>query len=380
MPKDARGLCLTGLILLVSGTLGLRLLEITYRACCDHRVEERPWFLLALTSFFLTAVVMGIMQRIRCKPETRLGRFFSTLALLWGLAAVVPAYFCALDILTYGHINGPMEIPFIFPGLFYYAALMAVSLLITGIIYLFKVSHIAGGVGLFLFLLLAEAYIGIGTGRFTLVDLGGAMAKPGQLVPTIRYEGEHSNYHTRLWKKGENYVVEIPIAYVPARYPILIHETPDWRNWPEERPTLDCALYCRDEVEPAQYPEELYYAELTLPQLITLVRKHKIAYPPALKNVKLIPASQYNPGDATLLYDNQVDKELNLPALKGQKMISGRLQLHQLRVQRLPSRRSWYNRCLQPLSWCAEVVDIPLSLLATPIGWLVDAIYEPLNN
>lgn len=376
MFKAARELCLTGLILLVSGTLGLRLLEIIYRAGCDHHVEERPWALLLLTSFFITAVVMGIVQCFRYRPETGTGRFFSILALLCGLAAGVPAYFCALDILGYGHLNGPMTMPFIFLGVWYYARLIIVALLFTCIIHLFKISRIAGGIGFFLLLLLAEAYIGIGTGRFTLVDLGGALAEPGQLVPTIRYEGEHSNYHTRLWKKGENYVVEIPIAYVPARYPILIHETPDWRNRPEERPTLDCALYCRDEVEPAQYPEELYYAELTLPQLITLVRKHKIAYPPALKNVKLIPASQYNLGDATLLYDNQVDKELNLPDLKGQKMMSGRIQLHKLRVQRLPSRRSWYNRCLQPLSWCAEVVDIPLSMLATPIGWLADAIYE----
>ena len=376
MFKAARELCLTGLILLVSGTLGLRLLEIIYRACCDHHVEERPWALLLLTSFFITSVVMGIVQRFRYRPETGTGRFFSTLALLCGLAASVPAYFCALDILGYGHLNGPMAMPFIFLGLWYYARLIIVALLFTGIIHLFRISRIAGGIGLVLLLLLIEVYIAIGTGRFTLIDLGGALAEPGQLVPAIRYEGEHSNYHTRLWKKGENYVVEIPIAYVPARYPILIHETPDWRNWPEERPTLDCALYCRDEVEPAQYPEELYYAELTLPQLITLVRKHKIAYPPALKNVKLIPASQYNLGDATLLYDNQVDKELNFPDLKGQKMMSGRIQLHKLRVQRIPSRRSWYNRCLQPLSWCAEVVDIPLSMLATPIGWLADAIYE----
>lgn len=380
MFKAARELCLTGLILLVSGTLGLRLLEIIYRACCDHHVEERPWALLLLTSFFITAVVMGIVQRFRYRPETGTGRFFSTLALLCGLAAGVPAYFCALDILGCGHLNGPMAMPFIFLGLWYYARLIIVALLFTGIIHLVKISRIAGGIGLVLLLLLIEVYIAIGTGRFTIIDLGGALAEPGQMVPTIRYEQKHSNYHTRLWKKGENYVVEIPIAYVPARYPILIHETPDWRNWPEERPTLDCALYCRDELEPAQYPEELYYAELTLPQLITLVRKHKIAYPPALKNVKLIPASQYNIGDATLLYDNQVDKELNLPELSGRKGMSGHLQLYKFHVQRLPSRRSWYNRCLQPLSWCAEVVDIPLSLLATPIGWLADAIYESRNN
>ena len=43
-------------------------------------------------------------------------------------------------------------------------------------------------------------------------------------------------------------------------------------------------------------------------------------------------------------------------------------------------RRTWYNQCLRPISWVAEVADIPLSLIATPIGWVVDAIYEPLAN
>lgn len=28
----------------------------------------------------------------------------------------------------------------------------------------------------------------------------------------------------------------------------------------------------------------------------------------------------------------------------------------------------------------AEVVDVPLTIVATPIGWVVDAIYEPLHN
>ena len=45
-----------------------------------------------------------------------------------------------------------------------------------------------------------------------------------------------------------------------------------------------------------------------------------------------------------------------------------------------PIRRTWYNQCLRPVGWVAEVVDIPLTLIATPIGWLVDAVYEPLAN
>ena len=50
-------------------------------------------------------------------------------------------------------------------------------------------------------------------------------------------------------------------------------------------------------------------------------------------------------------------------------------------IQNLPPpRRTWYNYCLMPLSWVGEVADIPLSLIATPVGWLVDAVYEPIAN
>lgn len=35
---------------------------------------------------------------------------------------------------------------------------------------------------------------------------------------------------------------------------------------------------------------------------------------------------------------------------------------------------------LRPVSCLAYIADIPLSIVATPIGWLVDAIYEPFHN
>ena len=38
------------------------------------------------------------------------------------------------------------------------------------------------------------------------------------------------------------------------------------------------------------------------------------------------------------------------------------------------------NYILRPVSCLAYIADIPLSIVATPIGWLVDAIYEPFHN
>ncbi len=37
----------------------------------------------------------------------------------------------------------------------------------------------------------------------------------------------------------------------------------------------------------------------------------------------------------------------------------------------LPDRRSGLNTAIQPLRWAGEVADIPLSIIATPVNWLI---------
>ena len=51
-----------------------------------------------------------------------------------------------------------------------------------------------------------------------------------------------------------------------------------------------------------------------------------------------------------------------------------------IRTHSISPRRTRRNYILRPVSWLAYVADIPLTIVATPIGWLVDAIYEPLHN
>lgn len=113
-----------------------------------------------------------------------------------------------------------------------------------------------------------------------------------------------------------------------------------------------------------------------------LVQRDKIYQPPALAQVRLVPADLYNLSGTVLIYDSREDDLLNLPEIQDKygNELRGKPLLHRLRTQSIPSRRTTYNYCLLPLSWCVELVDILLSLLATPIGWLADAIYEPLHN
>ena len=255
-----------------------------------------------------------------------------------------------------------------------------------------KTLKAAACIALILLTLALESCIAMQTQRRTIIDLGGALAEPGQMQPTLRYEqpepgNRRTNPPTRLWKQGDHFVIQIPVAFIPARYSVLVHTAPTRSFEQGKRKTLEGALYCRDKAEPWEYPVELYYAELTLKQVRILLRRKKSDHffppPPGLEDVELIPAERYNLSGATLIYDSQVDKALDISEMAEWKTrygLRGTPQLWKLGINRIPSRRTWYNRCLQPLSWCAEVVDVPLSLLATPIGWLADAIYEQLNN
>ncbi len=198
--------------------------------------------------------------------------------------------------------------------------------------------------------------------------------------PVLRYEQQSERTHppTRILKKGELYVVEVPIAFIPARNPVFIHETPGHPN----SPPLQCNLYNRVEMHPRHFPEELYYAELTAKQLACLVQRDKIYRPPALAQIRLVPADLYNLSETVLIYDSRKDDLLNLPEIQDTygKGLRGTPKLYSLRTQSIPSRRTTYNYCLLPLSGCVELVDIPLSLFATPIGRLADAAYEPLHT
>lgn len=240
--------------------------------------------------------------------------------------------------------------------------------------------HIRRFIEATLLLLLLEVCLSIGMGRFTLINLSSLLADAGQMSPVVRYEqqSERSNPPTRIRKKGELYVVEVPIAFVPARHPVFIHETPG----APDRNSLQCSLYSREKMHPWQFPKELYYAELTAGQLASLVQRDKIYQPPALAHVRLVPADCCNHSEGVLIYDSREDDLLNLPEIQDRKGkgLRGTPQLYRLRIQNIPSRRTTYNYCLLPLSWCVKLVDIPLSLLATPIGWLADVIYESLHN
>lgn len=213
-----------------------------------------------------------------------------------------------------------------------------------------------------------ESCLSLYTGRWTVIDTGGALAQVGQQRPRLRVK-EAGDVHHKVWKKGNQYIVRVPIAFVPPHYPLITHSTGHDNGLNTKRKTLKCGgfnYYAEEEIMRA--PEEVYYVTLNEKQYAALTRNRKgdcFFPPPAeLEGIALTPHADI---------DNA--EPIDTPA--GDRHLP---KLWKLDIDTISPRRTWYNRLLQPLSWTAELADIPLSLLATPIGWLADAIYEPLHR
>ena len=129
---------LFSILVLTASITFLDIGQDVYRYMSDHHVEERPMGLLFMTSEFATMFIMGIVQRMMFNPQTYFQRFISTLTLSWGIAAIVPLYYCILDLWSFGKLNGPMSMPWFFAGIFYYAILVVAILILTGLVYLLK--------------------------------------------------------------------------------------------------------------------------------------------------------------------------------------------------------------------------------------------------
>lgn len=236
--------------------------------------------------------------------------------------------------------------------------------------------RITGYVVCLLAVFLLEGCVSLYTGRYTVIDTGGAISTVGREEPGLlyTYRPEHRpSYivHNKVWKKGNTYIVQIPVTYAPARETFILHgrgwkNTPSTWRWPDSR---------RRAADSAGAPVEYYYAlmdetqyrRLTI-RLKRITREHERPF----YQVPIHPAAEIDLSGAELVLDSRA-------SLKKNDLRTPHLDFWRAEEQ-VPDRRAWYNYCLMPLSWAAEVVDIPLTIIATPIGWLVDAIYEPLHS
>ena len=109
------------------------------------------------------------------------------------------------------------------------------------------------------------------------------------------------------------------------------------------------------------YPTEYFYAEMAAHTYRQLLRIRKYVRTKDLRNIRILTADEVSLAD----WEPLLDVHGNEPAPQGVPHI------HFYRSSfPVPDRCTWYHYCLTPISIGAHILDIPLSIIATPIGWL----------
>ena len=196
---------------------------------------------------------------------------------------------------------------------------------------------------------LLEGCISLYTGRYTVIDTGGAISTIGREEPKL-HRTHRPEYrpsfivHNKVWKKGDTYIVQIPITYAPASETFIRHgrgwhNTPNQWGWPDSR---------AGERVSAGAPVEYYYAHMNEKQYRRLtVRLKRITWEHQrpFYQVPVLPASETDLSGAELVLDS-------VTSLKKNDVRTPHLAFWRAEEQ-VPDRRAWYNYSLMPLSWAA---------------------------
>ncbi|MBE6419829.1 MAG: hypothetical protein E7031_06810 [Akkermansiaceae bacterium] len=170
----------------------------------------------------------------------------------------------------------------------------------------------------------------------TLVDLGGAVDNVGRQVPVSFERAVWFKKHPRtiypLYTTQDcKRYIELRAFYLPAR-----------AKWFNCFMVGGCPVEAHERFEASLYygQPQTYYAEITGNSPYTVTR--------------LVPAADFPTTDVCVSKIEFTEHEAQ-----------NALRAH------LPDCRNALNTAVQPIRWVAEVADIPLSLVATPINWLV---------
>ena len=170
----------------------------------------------------------------------------------------------------------------------------------------------------------------------TIVDLGGAVDNVGREIPVCKDRALWLKKHSRTTyplyttKDGKRYL-ELQAYYLPAR-----------AKW------FNCYMVGGGPVE----AHERFYFSLRYAQPQTYYAEIDGEHPYTVK--RLIPAAEFSTTNTTVSRIKYTEHEAQ----------------HALSAH-LPEHRCPLNTAVQPIRWVAELADIPLSVIATPINWLI---------
>lgn len=203
----------------------------------------------------------------------------------------------------------------------------------------------------------------------TVIDTGGSLDSIGkegashQLVTKKNSWGETpEKVPFSIYKRDSLYYVELPVVYIPAKISdktFLILNVGVFIGRGDEfiYPAFETDL---KEIQKYHISKETYYAVLTEKQFeIACKGWGKFEVPPINKEkFPILPASEVDLRGAQLV--NQ-----GVPSVDVEQIIESKM----------PCRRTPGNQLRRPLVFILDVVDIPLSLAAAPVGWISRLIY-----
>ena len=189
----------------------------------------------------------------------------------------------------------------------------------------------------------------LGLNSCTITSTGFWLDEIGKLE-----QKEHPDSELRQVYQGPDYVyVQIPIVFIQNKEPIIRHLN-IIEMWTNGVPYI----YPNNKKPDISAPEN-YFLQIPL----SSIKQGNV--------LSALSGREKSDSQIRLLSAKEVDLTtcVRLPDAKASYP-----------YELLTSQRTWGNRLRRPLAWSCMVTDIPLSVIATPIGWIVDIVSYPYSD
>ncbi len=199
--------------------------------------------------------------------------------------------------------------------------------------------------------LLLTAVVSSAFSACTIVDTGGVLDNVGRSFPVVdvqklpKQENSYGPRKCTVYTYQDTAYIEIPVQYQSLH-----------NDWFKCCMIGGCPVY-------ATYP----YAD----------RPNSYRHPMDGLYLAVVPKDKLHAPDmpeyATIQHDCTLE-----PFPRGTETTISTLTHDDVQriLNKTGAHRTWYNHTLQPLRWCAEIADIPLSIMATPVNWF----FLPFGN
>lgn len=218
-------------------------------------------------------------------------------------------------------------------------------------------------------LLIALCIVGLSS-CITIIDSGSMLDDVGRQSPVhplkavqhkeptphVTYEKEE----LQVWKKGSMYYVQLPITYIPTRIKNGDFLAGMSMYMSCKVMTYPSVVYRSEDFFLHQGAKEYFYAALSEHQFRKASTPHTTyADSFALEKYPVLPSAKVDLSGA---------RKYTLTTEQAGLLMDNSFYIR----KQLPDRRTTGNQWRRPLAFMLDIVDIPLSIIITPVAWGAD--------